>query len=126
MKWKRIKGGVVLFFVTALIVFVWLRESRPEGLYDEPNLGVLYFSYYEIKDGNIWLIYPESRQKIIHDPVGTYYKENGRWMMEYSRGGVYYLESSFFGFQIVETNGHPVMPFRKRLWFRPSYPEQQD
>ena len=114
-------GFAILLIGLAIAVHV--HYSKPEGMFDDPQIGAEGFSYWEFKDGEAWLVTPDESFF-----EGWYFNLSNRWMYQAwsARDSGCFLKTTVLGFKLVDSNGKTILPQRRRIFIRPTVPKQKD
>lgn len=105
-----------------VVVVLWgsfVIPIHPYGRFRADAIGTVGDAYFEVKDGRVYSVaFPDvnaTSNQASRDLLGSYRKENGRWILENDRGNRAHLRVTVWSLQIIETTGLATDKFPRML-----------
>lgn len=111
-KKKSLIIGVLTLACVLFFVSLYLRATNPEGRYIEDKISYAGLSYYEFKNGEVFLVLSEGYDRVggkvaENKLFATYALEDGHWIVKAVNGGeTMVLEPGLFSIRLVDPSGH--------------------
>jgi len=86
LKWKLVLIGFLSLMGIWLIVFRYGLAKNPEGKYIEDKIGFAGLSYFEYKNGEVFIVMSEDSDRsdgrvVRREKFASYTLRNGEWML---------------------------------------------